>query len=116
MYFLLIMCYVCQWLSDGLVIIGDVVYIIYFLVGQGVNLGLQDVFVLVDSIQQLVCDEKFFYLVCYLWLFECVCKVEVVKMIVVMEGFKQLFGGDNLLKKLICGVGMCIVDVIFGIK
>ena len=116
MHFPLTMRYARQWLSDGLVIIGDAAHTIHPLAGQGANLGLQDAFALADSIQQLVCDEKPFYLARHLRPFERARKAEAVKMIAAMEGFKQLFGGDNPLKKLIRGVGMCTADAIPGIK
>ena len=48
--------------------------------------------------------------------FERARKAEAVKMIAAMEGFKQLFGGDNPLKKLIRGVGMRTADAIPGVK
>ena len=116
MHFPLTMRYARQWLSDGLVIIGDAAHTIHPLAGQGANLGLQDAFALADSIQQLVRDEKPFYLARHLRPFERARKAEAVKMIAAMEGFKQLFGGDNPLKKLIRGVGMCTADAIPGIK
>ena len=116
MHFPLTMRYARQWLSDGLVIIGDAAHTIHPLAGQGANLGLQDAFALADSIQQLVCDEKPFYLARHLRPFERARKAEAVKMIAAMEGFKQLFGGDNPLKKLIRGVGMRTADAIPGIK
>ncbi|MEC7470381.1 MAG: FAD-dependent monooxygenase [Pseudomonadota bacterium] len=116
MHFPLTMRYARQWLSDGLVIIGDAAHTIHPLAGQGANLGLQDAFALADSIQQLVCDEKPFYLARHLRPFERARKAEAVKMIAAMEGFKQLFGGDNPLKKLVRGVGMRTADAIPGIK
>lgn len=116
MHFPLTMRYARQWLSDGLVIVGDAAHTIHPLAGQGANLGLQDAFALAASIAQLVSEEKPFHLARQLRPFERARKAEAVKMIAAMEGFKQLFGGDNRLKKLIRGVGMCATDALPGLK
>ncbi|MFS1703610.1 FAD-dependent monooxygenase [Alteromonas sp. AMM-1] len=115
-HFPLTMRYARQWLSDGLVIIGDAAHTIHPLAGQGANLGLQDAFALAERIGQLVNNEQPFYQARFLRPFERARKAEAVKMIAAMEGFKQLFGGDNPVKKLIRGVGMSTANALPGLK
>lgn len=116
MHFPLTMRYARQWLSDGLVIIGDAAHTIHPLAGQGANLGLQDAFALAESLQSLAAEHAAFHLARQLRPFERARKSEAVKMIVAMESFKQLFGGSHPLKKLIRGVGMRTADAIPVIK
>ena len=116
MHFPLTMRYARQWLSDGLVIIGDAAHTIHPLAGQGANLGLQDAFALADSLQKLAAEQAAFHQARQLRAFERARKSEAVKMIAAMESFKQLFGGSHPLKKLIRGVGMCTADAIPAIK
>lgn len=116
MHFPLTMRYARQWLSDGLVIIGDAAHTIHPLAGQGANLGLQDAFALAECLLQLSTSQSPFYQARQLRPFERERKSEAMKMIAAMEGFKQLFGGSNRFKKLIRGVGMCTADAIPAIK
>lgn len=114
--FLLMGCYVCQFVLYCLVLVGDVVYIIYLLVGQGVNFGFMDVVELIVELKWLYCQGKdigqYIYLCCY----ECSCKYSVVLMLVGMQGFCDLFFGINLVKKLLCDIGLKLVDMFFGVK
>ncbi|NVK54757.1 MAG: FAD-dependent monooxygenase [Alteromonadaceae bacterium] len=116
MHFPLTMRYARQWLSDGLVIIGDAAHTIHPLAGQGANLGLQDAFALAECLSELSASHAAFYQARQLRAFERARKAEAVKMIAAMEGFKQLFAGNSPLKKLIRGVGMCTADAIPDIK
>ncbi|MDC8830209.1 FAD-dependent monooxygenase [Alteromonas gilva] len=116
MHFPLTMRYARQWLSDGLVIIGDAAHTIHPLAGQGANLGLQDAFALAECLSDLCAAQTAFYEARHLRPFERARKAEAMKMIAAMEGFKQLFAGNNRLKKLIRGVGMCTADAIPGVK
>ena len=116
MHFPLTMRYARQWLSDGLVIIGDAAHTIHPLAGQGANLGLQDAFALAERLQQLAAEHAAFYQARQLRPFERARKSEAVRMIAAMESFKQLFGGSHPLKKFIRGVGMCTADAIPAIK
>ncbi len=43
-------------------------------------------------------------------------KAEAAKMIAAMQGFKDLFEGDNPAKKLIRGIGMSLVGQLPGAK
>lgn len=114
--FLLIGCYVCQFVVYWLVLVGDVVYIIYLLVGQGVNFGFMDVVEFIDELKCLYVQGKdigqYFYLCCY----ECSCKYSVVLMLVGMQGFCEMFFGSYLVKKFFCDVGFKLVDMLSGVK
>lgn len=116
MHFPLTMRYARQWLSDGVVIIGDAAHTIHPLAGQGANLGLQDAFALAQSLGQLASQNTAFYQARHLRAFERARKAEAMKMIAAMEGFKQLFGGANPIKKFIRGVGMTTADAIPALK
>lgn len=116
MHFPLTMRYARQWLSDGLVIIGDAAHTIHPLAGQGANLGIQDAFELAACLSELSASQAAFYEARQLRSYERARKAEAIKMIAAMEGFKQLFAGDNRLKKFIRGVGMCTADAVPAIK
>jgi 2-octaprenylphenol hydroxylase len=115
-HFPLTMRYARQWLTEGRVIIGDAAHTIHPLAGQGANLGMQDAFALAEQILALENSHKPFYQLRYLRPFERARKTEAVKMIVAMEGFKQLFAGQHPLKKIIRGVGMRTADAIPAVK
>lgn len=115
-HFPLVMRYARQWLKQGVLILGDAAHTIHPLAGQGANLGMQDAFALADCLSQLATSGKPFNRLRYLRPWERARKAEALKMIAAMEGFKQLFGGDDPLKKLIRGVGLKATDALPGIK
>ncbi|WP_324681445.1 FAD-dependent monooxygenase [Bibersteinia trehalosi] len=87
-------------------LVGDAAHTIHPLAGLGVNLGFADAMLLAKEIQvhlQLSHDIGEYR---HLRQFERMRKVEAVKLLTAMEGIKQLFSGDNPLKKLVRGIGM----------
>ena len=110
----LTMRYVRQWVTPRAVVIGDAAHTIHPLAGQGVNLGFQDSIALATALGSM--ERQAIGQVGSLRAFERERKSEAAKMIATMEGFKQLFAGNDPLKKLIRGVGMHCFDTLTPIK
>ena len=115
-HFPLVMRYARQWLKPGGLILGDAAHTIHPLAGQGANLGMQDAFALADCLRDLEAAGKPFYRYRYLRPWERERKAQALKMVAAMEGFKQLFAGDDPLKKLVRGVGLMATDSLPGVK
>ncbi len=115
-HFPLTMQYARQWLSDGVVIIGDAAHTIHPLAGQGANLGMQDALSLARHIQKLHKAGKPFYSQRSLRPFERERKAQAMRMIAAMDGFKTLFAGRSGLKKLVRGIGLVAADKLPGAK
>jgi len=101
---------------DAVVIIGDAAHTIHPLAGQGANLGIQDALVLAEVLTELESQQANIGLLRHLRPFERERKTEAMKMIAAMEGFKQLFAGDDPIKKLVRGIGLTAADKLPGIK
>lgn len=108
--------YARQWVSDGVVIIGDAAHTIHPLAGQGANLGIMDALALAETLLEQDSNEQGFASARSLRGFERWRKAEAAKMIASMEGFKQLFSGGHPIKKLVRGLGMSAVDHLPVIK
>lgn len=102
--------YARNWVKDRVVLIGDAAHTIHPLAGQGVNLGMQDAAALAQHLMELKAQDLDLGLGQNLRSFERWRKTEATKMIATMEGFKQLFSGDNPIKKLVRDIGMSAVD------
>ena len=105
--------YARQWTCKHVAIIGDAAHTIHPLAGQGANLGLSDVETLLTLIQQ---HGNTLGDVSMLRKYERCRKAEALKVIATMEGFKQLFDGQQPLKKLIRNVGLLGANNIPGVK
>ncbi|GBL05657.1 FAD-dependent monooxygenase [Glaciecola sp. KUL10] len=108
--------YVRQWAQNGVVLAGDAAHTIHPLAGQGANLGLLDAAALVDELAALKAKQKPFYLHKNLRAYERWRKADAVKVIATMEGFKQVFDGNNDLKKLARNCGLGIASRVTPIK
>ena len=108
--------YARQWLSDGVMLIGDAAHTIHPLAGQGANLGILDAVALAERIVKLVEDDVDFTRARYLRSTERWRKAEALKMCATMEAFKRLFASDNPVKKLLRGAGMSVVNEVLPAK
>ena len=99
-----------------LVLIGDAAHTIHPLAGQGVNLGFMDSAALAQEVGRLTNAKKDIGLLSLLREFERWRKADAVKMVGVMEAFKQSYQGEHLLKKVARDIGMKIVNNIPEIK
>lgn len=114
--FLLTGRYARQFVSYRLALVGDVVYIIYSLAGQGVNFGFMDVVELIVELKRLYRQGKDIGQYIYLRRYERSRKYSAALMLVGMQGFRDLFFGINSAKKLLRDIGLKLVDTFFGVK
>lgn len=98
--------YARQQVQSRLILLGDAAHTIHPLAGQGVNLGFMDAAALADTLLQMLVDNIPIDDPRKLRAYERWRKAEAVQWLAAMEGFKQLFSGDDPLKKIIRGVGM----------
>ncbi|UAB70719.1 FAD-dependent 2-octaprenylphenol hydroxylase [Vibrio sp. SCSIO 43132] len=108
--------YARDFVRDRIVLVGDAAHTIHPLAGQGVNLGLLDAASLVQEIMQLWQKGEDIGLKRNLRPFERWRKAEAAKMIAAMQGFKELFSGDNPLKKFVRGVGLSVSNAVPVVK
>lgn len=105
--------YANKWTCKHVAIIGDAAHTIHPLAGQGANLGLADVQTMLDIIAK---HKSTLGEVSMLRKYERCRKAEAVKVIATMEGFKQLFDGQNSVKKLVRNVGLLGVNKMPSVK
>ncbi|GGW93839.1 FAD-dependent monooxygenase [Alteromonas halophila] len=115
-HFPLMMRYARQWLSDGVVLVGDAAHTIHPLAGQGANLGMQDALSLASHLTTLKQQDKDFSQRRALRPFERERKAKAMRMIAAMDGFKTLFAGHAPLKKFIRGAGLSAANSLPGVK
>ncbi|MDN3681701.1 FAD-dependent 2-octaprenylphenol hydroxylase [Vibrio tapetis subsp. quintayensis] len=108
--------YARDFAKDRVALIGDAAHTIHPLAGQGVNLGLLDAASLAQEVTRLWQEGQDIGLKRNLRPFERWRKAEAAKMITSMQGFRDLFAGDNPAKKLLRGVGMSVADKLPGAK
>ncbi|WP_375752580.1 FAD-dependent 2-octaprenylphenol hydroxylase [Vibrio sp. HN007] len=97
-------------------LVGDAAHTIHPLAGQGVNLGLLDAASLAQILFGLWKDGEDIGLRSNLRDYERWRKAEAAKMIAAMQGFRDLFDGDNPAKKLFRGIGMKLASQLPGAK
>ena len=101
---------------ERVALVGDAAHTIHPLAGQGVNLGLLDAASLAQELLTLWAAGEDIGTKRNLRGYERWRKAEAAKMIASMQGFKDLFEGDNLAKKLIRGIGMKLAGQLPGAK
>lgn len=108
--------YARNFAQPRIVLVGDAAHTIHPLAGLGVNLGLQDVVGLLQEIRQNQQRGVDLGEYRYLRHYERWRKTEAVKMLVAMQGLKDLFAGDHPLKKLLRGVGLSATNQLSLVK
>ncbi len=102
--------------KERIALIGDAAHTIHPLAGLGVNLGFLDAAALAQELLKNHKQGKDIGELANLRHFERWRKSDAIQMIAAMEGFKQLFAGDNPLKKLVRDIGLVAVDKITPAK
>lgn len=108
--------YARNFAQPRIVLVGDAAHTIHPLAGLGVNLGLQDVVSLLQEIRQNQQRGVDLGEYRYLRHYERWRKTEAVKMLVAMQGLKELFAGEHPLKKLLRGVGLSATNQLSLVK
>ena len=108
--------YARSFAAHRLALAGDAAHTIHPLAGQGVNLGFMDAAELASEIKRLQRQGKDIGRYMYLRRYERTRKHSAAVMLTAMQGFRQLFDGDNPVKKLLRDVGMALADNLPGLK
>lgn len=98
--------YARSFAKHRIVLVGDAAHTIHPLAGLGVNLGFQDAVILAQEINKNLALRMDIGEYRYLRHYERCQKTTAVKMLVAMQGLKELFNGDNPVKKLVRGIGL----------
>ncbi|PAJ74091.1 monooxygenase [Pseudoalteromonas sp. NBT06-2] len=122
--FPLTMRYSKKWLDNRVVLMGDAAHTIHPLAGLGMNLGLKDAALMIDLLSEGSQNEAISSRVekpqfaphKVLREYERTRKSDAQLHIAMMQGLKELFEGQNPVKKLIRGIGLNIVDNLGPLK
>ncbi|WP_446470740.1 FAD-dependent 2-octaprenylphenol hydroxylase [Xenorhabdus stockiae] len=108
--------YARNFAAHRLALLGDAAHTIHPLAGQGVNLGFMDVAELIGELNRLNQEGKDIGQYLYLGRYERRRKHSAAVMLAGMQGFRQLFDGNNPVKKLVRDVGLAMADRLPGVK
>lgn len=108
--------YARDFAKKRIALVGDAAHTIHPLAGLGVNLGFQDVISLAQEIEKNLSMNVDIGEYRYLRHYERWRKTEAVKMLVAMQGLKDLFNGSNPIKKLVRGIGLSATNQLTPIK
>ena len=105
-----------DYVRPGLVLVGDAAHNIHPLAGQGVNLGFQDIEVLLEELQRAIRKQLPLGSELVLMRYQRRRKAENLRMMAVMEGFKRLFGSNEVPLRVLRNEGMTQLDRMMPIK
>ena len=108
--------YARQFVAHRLALVGDAAHTIHPLAGQGVNLGFMDAAELIDELKRLQRQGKDIGQYLYLRRYERSRKHSAAMMLAGMQGFRELFAGENPAKKLLRDIGLKLADTLPGVK
>lgn len=108
--------YARQFAGHRLALTGDAAHTIHPLAGQGVNLGFMDAAELIAELRRLHKEGKDIGEYLYLRRYERNRKHSAALMLAGMQGFRELFAGDNPAKKLVRDLGLTLADSLPGVK
>ncbi|MEL6090607.1 FAD-dependent 2-octaprenylphenol hydroxylase [Plesiomonas shigelloides] len=108
--------YARSFAAHRVALVGDAAHTIHPLAGLGVNLGLQDAAALAQEIVRLHQSGRDIGLHAHLRRYERWRKSEAALMLAAMQGFRDLFAGDNPAKKLLRDVGLVLASQLPGVK
>ncbi|VUD53813.1 2-octaprenylphenol hydroxylase [Thalassocella blandensis] len=99
-----------RYVKDGLVLLGDAAHTVHPLAGQGANLGLYDVDALAKEIARACSRQLAVNDASVLHRFERQRMPHNLMAMATLEGFKQLFGTDNLALRWMRNTGMSFLN------
>ncbi|OBX06541.1 oxidoreductase [Gallibacterium salpingitidis] len=105
-----------HFIQHRVALMGDAAHTIHPLAGLGVNLGFMDALALAEEIQKNLAKNQDIGAYRHLRHYERWRKTEAMKMLVAMQGFRDLFAGDQPIKKLLRGIGMSVTDKLQPLK
>lgn len=108
--------YARSFAAHRLALVGDAAHTIHPLAGQGVNLGFMDAACLISEIKRLQKQGKDIGNYLYLRRYERSRKQSAAMMLAAMQGFRDIFAGENPAKKLLRDIGLKLADTLPGVK